>query len=206
MRKAHFAFAPTYTPLNHGSFGTSSIPVRNAQTAFQTQADERPDPFIVYDTYTYIDQSRAAIAPYLGVTTDEVVFLPNATTGVNVVLRNLKWEEGDVVVCFSTIYDACLKTLASVQEGGGKLEIEMVEMVYPVEDLVIVEKFRNAIEGLKKRGKRARLAMFDTVLTFPGARVPWEELTRVCKETGILSLIDGAHGIGKSTLQPFCQY
>lgn len=36
----------------------------------------------------------------------------------------------------------------------------------------------------------------DTVLTFPGARMPWEALVQACKELNVLSLIDGAHGIG----------
>ena len=38
--------------------------------------------------------------------------------------------------------------------------------------------------------------LIDTVLTFPGARMPWEALVQACKDMGILSLIDGAHGIG----------
>jgi selenocysteine lyase/cysteine desulfurase len=50
---------------------------------------------------------------------------------------------------------------------------------------------------LRKEGKRVRLVMFDTVLTFPGVRMPWERLVEVCREMGVLSLIDGAHGIGE---------
>ncbi|KAK0105652.1 hypothetical protein ONS95_004180 [Cadophora gregata] len=38
--------------------------------------------------------------------------------------------------------------------------------------------------------------MCDTVLTFPGARFPWEKRVEVCTELRVLSLVDGAHGIG----------
>ena len=199
MRTIHFQFASSYTPLNHGSYGAFPRLVADRQTELQTLAAERPDTFIVRDLPVLIDESRAAIAPLLGVETDEVVFVPNATTGVNTVLRNLKWEEGDVVVYLSTIYSACEKTIASVKEGVS-IEGVKVELEYPVEDEDIVRRLRECVERVRGEEKRVRLAMFDTVLTFPGARMPWEELVGVCRELGVLSLIDGAHGIGQIDL------
>jgi selenocysteine lyase/cysteine desulfurase len=48
----------------------------------------------------------------------------------------------------------------------------------------------------RKEGKNVKIAMFDTVLTFPGARMLWEDIVAVCRELDVWSLIDGAHGIG----------
>lgn len=196
MRQTHFQFAPTYKALNHGSFGTHPAPIRAAHYDLQTLAIQRPDTFISFDTYPLLAKSRFLIAPLLGVHQDEVVFVPNATTGVNTVLRNIKFEEGDVVIAFSTIYSACEKTIASIGEIL-PVQIEKVELTYPVEDADIVYAFRAKVAAVRAEGKRVRLAMFDTVLTFPGARFPWEELVGVCRELGILSLIDGAHAIGE---------
>jgi len=195
MRKTHFQFSPTFTPVNHGSYGAFPRLVQDRQNALQRQAAERPDVFIVRDLPPLIDASRAAIAPLLGVEADEVVFVPNATTGVNVVLRNLKWEEGDVVVYFSTIYSACEKTVSSIKEHVG-IEGVKIELEFPVEDWEIVGKLRSCLKELKTVGMKVRMAIFDTVLTFPGARLPWEELVLTCRELGVLSLIDGAHGVG----------
>ncbi|KUJ09207.1 PLP-dependent transferase [Mollisia scopiformis] len=200
IRNTHFSFSPTYVPLNHGSFGTFPLSVTQHQNQLQTQALERPDTFIVFDLPVLIDESRAAIAPLLGVDVDEVVFVPNATTGVNVVLRNLRWEEGDVVVCFSTIYGACEKSLVSVGEVL-PVQMEVVELQYPVEDEEILGRLEERVGKVRQEGKRIRLAMFDTVLTFPGARMPWERLVAKCKELEVLSLIDGAHGIGHIDLR-----
>ena len=43
------------------------------------------------------------MAEFLGVPVDEVVFVPNATTAINVVLRSLRYEKGDVVLHLSTL-------------------------------------------------------------------------------------------------------
>ena len=195
MRDAHFAFSPSYTPLNHGSFGAFPRLVAERQNELQRIAAERPDTFIVTDLPNLIDESREAVAPLLGVPVEEVVFVPNATTGVNTVLRNLKWEKGDVIVHFSTIYGACEKTIASIGEMT-PLVPRSILLEYPVEDEEIVRRFREMVEKVRSEGGNVRIAMFDTVLTFPGARMPWEELVKACKELGVLSLIDGAHGIG----------
>lgn len=47
---------------------------------------------------------------------DDCVFVANATTGVNTVLRNLVYQPGDVIVYFSTIYAACEMTVKYLAE------------------------------------------------------------------------------------------
>jgi hercynylcysteine S-oxide lyase len=200
MREDHFLFSPAYTPLNHGSFGAYPRPVQDRQNEFKKLEHERPDVFIVSDLPKLIDKSRAAVAPLLGVPVDEVVFVPNATTAVNTVLRNLKFEEGDVIVHFSTIYSACEKTISSIGEMTPIVGVN-VPLEYPIEDDEIVTRFMEMVVKVRAEGRKVKVAMFDTVLTFPGARMPWEKLVWACKELGVLSLIDGAHGVGHIDLK-----
>lgn len=195
MREEHFSFAEEYRPLNHGSFGTFPVAVRDFQRQLQSESEARPDTFIRFTYLKLLEKSRAAIAPLLGADPGEVVLVPNATTGMNTALRNLSFSEGDVVVCFDAIYGACLKTLQSLSETS-PLSIEEIGITYPIEDDKIIRRFRSAVEDLRAQGKRPKLAIFDTVLTFPGVRFPWEALVAACRELEIKSLIDGAHGIG----------
>jgi len=182
-------------PQNHGSYGAAPRAIEEKHFSFQRLVSERPDAFMTYKLSGFLDESRKAVAPLLGVLADEVVFVPNATTGVNTVLRNLKFEEGDVIVYFSTIYDSCEKTISSVGELS-PLRSANIPLTYPVEDDDIVRKLRDRVLQERKEGKNVKIAMFDTVLSLPGVRMPWEDLVAACRELGVLSLIDGAHGIG----------
>ncbi|ROW11048.1 hypothetical protein VMCG_00937 [Cytospora schulzeri] len=195
IRRDHFSFAPEYRPLNHGSFGAFPRNVAEHRRQLQLETEARPDTFL-RDTYPkLLLEARAAVAPLIGAHTDEVVFVPNATTGVNTVLRNLGFREGDVVLHFNTIYGACLKTIQSLGETTAATP-HAIDITYPVEDDEIVRLFEEAVRSIRAQGKTVRLAVFDTVLTFPGVRFPWEPLVRLCKDLGILSFVDGAHGIG----------
>ncbi|KAI0477721.1 aminotransferase family protein-like protein [Xylariaceae sp. FL0804] len=202
MRHAHFSFAPSYTPLNHGSFGACPAAVLDRQAALRRDADARPDTFIRLAYPALLRRARRAVAPLLGLDVDadgadEVVFVPNALTGINTALRNLAYEEGDVIVYFSTIYDACRKTIQSLEETTPVRGLAVDLSTYPdVEDDEVVDRFCAAILQVRMQGRRARLALFDTVLAFPGVRFPWEALVETCRRQGILSCVDGAHGVG----------
>ncbi|KAF6232500.1 hypothetical protein HO173_009166 [Letharia columbiana] len=200
MRDTHFMLAPTYTPLNHGSFGTYPKPVQKRLHECQTLSEARPDNFQRYDYPVMLDRSRAAMASFLNVPVDEVVFVPNATTAINVVLENLRFKKGEVILHLSTLYGSVAKMIEYIHETRG-VESVNVAVEYPIDDDVLVSRFQTAINDVKD-GKRRRVgvAIFDTISSLPGVRVPWERLVEVCREENVLSLVDGAHGVGQIDL------
>ncbi|RYP42759.1 hypothetical protein DL768_010251 [Monosporascus sp. mg162] len=79
--KEHFNLADGYLPLNHGSFGTYPKTVLKYQRSLQLQTEARPDTSLRYTNPKLLKEAGAAIAPLLGVQTEEVVFVPIATHG-----------------------------------------------------------------------------------------------------------------------------
>ncbi|MCJ1478106.1 hypothetical protein MMC13_006782 [Lambiella insularis] len=197
MRK-HFQFTPTYTPLNHGSFGAFPNEVRTTLHHYQSLVESQPDTFLRYTYHPLLYQSRQAVASLFKVPVEEVVLVPNATTGINTVLRGMKWEEGDVIVYFETLYGAIEKTVAYIEETT-KAAGEPIEAHWPIEDTELVQRLEDTIKKINSKdstNRRVRMAIFDTVVSMPGVRAPFEQLTAKCRELGVLSMIDGAHGIG----------
>ncbi|KAL2880817.1 hypothetical protein SGCOL_003844 [Colletotrichum sp. CLE4] len=135
---------------------------------------------------------------------DELVLCPNVTTATNTVLLNIRWEDGDRIVYISGVYGALKKTIEAVIEAqpsvigvsGVKLQLDL-----PLASEMVVALFREAIQNeelkCKQAGKgRVLLAVFDTIISLPGLMMQFEEMVRVCREEGVLSMIDAAHGIG----------
>jgi hypothetical protein len=135
------------------------------------------------------------MAKLLNTPSSTLVFVPNATTGVNTVLRNLDFQPGDHILMFSTIYGACEKTVQYITETTPAKSVQ-VAYTYPVEDEWLLEEFRRKVKEVEDQGGRVKIAIYDTVVSMPGVRMPFERLTQVCKELGVMSCIDGAHGVG----------
>ncbi len=195
MRDQHFAFDPAYTPLNHGSYGAFPVAIRDYQRASQDRVEARSDPYIRFTIPELLNKSRVAAASLSGAPMDDVVFVPNATTAINTVLRNLQFGEGDTIIYFSGIYPACEKTVHYICETTPAI-YSCIEVTFPIDDADLIALFCNTIGHIQRKGGKAKLAIFDTVITFPGLRLPWEKLVKVCQDFDVLSLIDGAHGIG----------
>ena len=191
----HFLIAKEYLPLNHGSLGTYPKSVRDEFHEWQDLSEARPDTFIRYDYPKLLDSACTTIASYLDVPAQDVVFIQNATTGINTVLRSLVFEKGEVIIHLSTIYGACAKTVEYICETT-PAENFNIKVEYPIVDDDLVAKFVEGLEKVKVAGQKVKVAIFDTISSLPGVMVPWERLVEVCKEHEILSLVDGAHGVG----------
>lgn len=194
MRKL-FNFADSYTPLNHGAYGTFPRHILEKQQDFQRQYESRPS---VFETHTYpalVKESRAAIAPLLGADVSEVGFVRNASTGTGLMLGNIKYEEGDVILHFDTIYGACMKNMQFLEEMT-VVRRKPISVTLPATFEEIVQKFKDAIQEVKDAGLNPKVAVFDTIVSQPGFKLPWEDMVKICREAGILSAVDAAHAVG----------
>ncbi|KAJ5380501.1 uncharacterized protein N7496_002929 [Penicillium cataractarum] len=188
-------FDPSYKNLNHGSFGAHPAAVRDAQRAFLDLADLRPDPYIRVQHTKLLDEARGGVAKILNAAKDECVFVKNATTGVATVLYNLNFQAGEVVVYFEPVYGAVEKGLVSLQEHSA-LQTRKVPFQFPIAESELEQRFRDVVQKTRADGLTVRAAVFDAIVSNPGVRFPFERFTAICREEGILSVIDGAHGIG----------
>ncbi|KAE8415960.1 pyridoxal phosphate-dependent transferase [Aspergillus pseudocaelatus] len=193
--REHFLFDTNFKNLNHGSFGTYPCAVQTALHQHQHSAEARPDLFYRITRAQGIDESRRIVANLLNIPVNECVFVKNATTGVGTVLRNLVFQKGDAVVYFDTIYGAVEKGLYSVMEAS-PVTTRKVEYQLPISHEDLVSRFRDVVSCARAEGLNVRVAVFDTIVSNPGVRFPFEKLVEVCRDEGILSLVDGAHGIG----------
>ncbi|RYP60529.1 hypothetical protein DL770_009973 [Monosporascus sp. CRB-9-2] len=207
MRHAHFAFAPTYTPLNHGSYGTHPVSVRAKQLALRAEAEAAPDPFIALNLSARIAEQRGLTASLLRCSADELVFVPNASMGTDTALKNLRWDAGDVVLCYEVVYPAVALALRWLNEYHG-VQVETLQLALPLSDDAIVQAMVDAARRINaQEGKRVRVAIIDTIVSLPGVRMPFERLVPALQAEGALVVVDGAHGIGHididlSKLQP----
>lgn len=157
---------------------------------FQDASENAPDRYIRYEYPALLDASREAAAEYLAVPNEEVVLVSNVTTGLNAVLRNLapSFREGDVILYVDTIYGATLKTIDYVAEISPVRSVR-VEFELPASDEEVLGSFQKAFA--LHRGK-VRVAVFDTIASLPGVRLPFEEMQRIARAEGALTLVDGA--------------
>jgi selenocysteine lyase/cysteine desulfurase len=147
-----------------------------------------------------LGECRESVAKILQCSKDNVALIANATTGTNAVLRDLVYQDNDAIVYTSLIYDAVDKNvdylIDTERMRGVSLHKVPVRLKMPMTKQDILKTFKAAIDEAQSQGKRIRIGVVDTISSIPGLRLPWEEMVKILKDNQILSLVDGAHGIG----------
>src|SRR5579864_9466128 len=108
--KELFLLDPEVTFLNHGSFGATPKDVFERYQTWQRELESEPVDFIARRLPGLLADARAELAAYVGAQPDDLTFVPNATTGVNLAARALRLEPGDEVLSTNLEYGACVFT------------------------------------------------------------------------------------------------
>src|SRR6476660_7118790 len=99
-----FLLDPEVAFLNHGSFGASPRPVFERYQAWQRELELEPIDFFGRRAPDLLAAARSTLAEYLGCAATDVVFVQNATTGVNLAARSLDVGPGDEVLATDLEY------------------------------------------------------------------------------------------------------
>ena len=186
----HWSLDPAVTYLNHGSFGACPTAVLEAQTALRAELEREPVDFLVRRLQGRLDAAREALAAFLGADPADLAFVPNATTGVNVVLRSLPFGPGDELLTTSHVYNACRITLEAVAEAAGA-RVVVAPLPFPLTDPgQVVEAVLGAVTP------RTRLALLDHVTSPTALILPLARLVAELRDRGVETLVDGAHAPG----------
>jgi isopenicillin-N epimerase len=181
---------PAITFLNHGSFGACPIPVLETQQQLRNQLESQPLQFFNHAFEPLLDAARQQLAAFVGVEPQGLAFVPNATTGVNAVLRSLAFQPGDQLLTTNHEYNACRNALNYVAERAG-IQVRVAEIPFPIESSDQVIK-----AVLEQVTPQTRLALLDHVTSQTGLILPIAELVQKLGALGIETLVDGAHAPG----------
>ncbi len=183
-----FLLDPEVVFLNHGSFGACPRPVFEVYQAWQRELEWQPVEFLQRRANTLLDEARTRLAAYVNATPDDLVFVPNATIGLNIVARSLPLQPGDEILATDHEYGALDLTWAHVCRKTGA---RYVRHQIPVPLTGTPEELADAFWAAVTPRTRV---VFLSHLTSPTALIfPVAEICRRAREAGIVSIVDGAH-------------
>jgi isopenicillin-N epimerase len=189
--REEFLLDPDVVFLNHGSYGATPEPVFAEYGRWQRELERQPVEFLGRRAEDLMDHARAEMAAYLGCERDDLVFVPNATTGINVVARSLPLEPGDEVVGSDLEYGACDRSWEwfCLQRSARYVKADVsLPLTSPDE---VVEAIFAAVTP------RTRAIFLSHVTSGTALRLPIETVARRAREAGILTVVDGAHAVGQ---------
>jgi len=202
---SHWALDPSITYLNHGTVGATPRVVLAEQTALRDEIERQPARFLLRELTPIgvrgqpgdhpgngyrLRAAASAVAPWLGVSGDDLVFVDNVTTGANTVLASWPLGSGDEVLVTNRAYGAVARATAfHAQRAGAR--VVTVKLPFPTcDDAPLLEALSAAITS------RTRLAVLDHVGPETALVMPLAEMARCCRERGVAVLADGAHAPG----------
>ena len=188
--KHHWLLDPAITFLNHGSFGATPRVVLEKQSELRAQMEREPVRFFVRELEPLLDEARRTLAAFLGADAEGLAFVPNATAGVNAVLRSLDLDKFDELLVTNQEYNACRNALDYVAAISGA-KVVVADIPFPIDSPDVV-----LARILEKVSDRTRLLLIDHITSQTALILPVERIVKELAARGVDTLIDGAHAAG----------
>jgi cysteine desulfurase family protein len=136
-------------------------------------------------------ETRNAAAGLLGIKQPErLIFTPGCTYSINMALKGLPWQAGDVVLTSALEHNAVMRSLRQlmVQEG-----VQVVTIPYAKKGVLDMHKFISAMLEL-----HPRLCVFSEASNVTGEAIDLQAVAAICGAHKVALMIDAAQTAGRS--------
>ena len=180
------------TYLNHAAVSPMSRPVREA-IADYTADRHGADPEAAIENFDAVfpvmAETKERAADVLGTTAERVEFIPNTSTGLNILAQGLDWTEGDRIALPDGAFPTNVYPFLNLEREGVAVDfIPTEEGAYTLDD--IEQTLR----------PETRLLSVSWVHFLSGFQVDVAAMGELCAAQDVLFCVDAIQGLGALTL------
>jgi isopenicillin-N epimerase len=189
-----FLLDPSVVYLNHAAYGATPKPVFESFQRWQLELEREPVDFLSRFSTGRLAKAREVLAGYVDTDRDNLVYVTNGTTGLNIIARSLPAGPGDEVLTSDHEHGGIDRLFRFT---AGQRGFNYVRRTIPMPLTTHEEFVEHFWEGVTQRTRVILLSHFTspTALLFPV-----HEICRRARERGILTVIDGSHVPGQFPL------
>ena len=173
--------------LNHGSFGITARPVRAARDALRQQMDQQPMDYYVRQFEPLWNQAISQLGRFVNTNPQNLVFVENATFGMNTVADSFPLSPDDEVLSNNHEYGAVKRIWerACARQGARYVEARLPDQFESSEQIV------DAV--LAPASDRTKLLIVSHITSPTALIMPVAEICAAAARRGIPVCIDGPH-------------
>ncbi|MFN8256427.1 MAG: aminotransferase class V-fold PLP-dependent enzyme [Bacteroidales bacterium] len=179
--------------LNHGSFGACPVSILEKYQDWQKILESQPVEFLGRKHAALLKTSRQALGKYIQSDADNLVYVSNATTAINFIGWSVKLKPGDEVITTNLEYGAMDRMWQFICHERGA-NYKKVKVDLPFDKVNFIKSFTNEITS------KTKVIFLSMITSATALRIPVEEVCKIARDYGILTVVDGAHAPGQIPL------
>ena len=189
-RRLQWSLDPNTIFLNHGSFGAVPKAIRLKQFAIEDELESDPVRFMLHTYPSKLADARKALADFVGAAPEQLVFVRNATEGVNAIVHSMPIEPEQELIYSNHGYNACNEAIRHASKARG-FRIKEWKIPWPEPSSADIED--SLLDALTPN---TRWVLLDHITSPTALRLPIERIVRLLDQRGVQVIVDGAHAPG----------
>ncbi|KAL6763735.1 CG12264-like protein [Haematococcus lacustris] len=176
-----------WTYLNHGAFGGVCKPAYDEAALWREHCERQPLRFLDRELFPQVVRVMRELATFINAQPQDLVLLPNATTGLNVAIQAAGLQPGDALFMLDIGYGSVKKMGTA---ACSQAQLVFGNICFPVsspQDIVAAVA--------SQMPAHTRLAVFDSITSNTALVLPVKELVALCRARGVQVLVDAAHSL-----------
>ena len=177
--------------LNHGAFGATLKILLKESLMLREICERQPLLFTDRILNHLILNSIHRMAFALNCPSDELIPIQNCTFGMNSIVKSIKFNPDDEIVCLSITYKST-KIIMSDVAAINSIHFNIINISFPIISKI---EFLSEFKRLLKR--TTKLIVLDEITSYTAIKLPVLEMAVLCRQVNpnMIIVIDGAHSL-----------